>query len=345
MSSGTMCFLRIEGQVTGRVHKVVAHHLANLALAVQHHGVDSGVLNLPGGLQVDEIALLHQDFAGLGIHDVLRRLLVVNAGGDGQLLIILIAAHAHQVIALGVEEQRVEQIGGALQAGGLPGLLPLVDLDQALFPGLRVVALLNGGVQARVVPHGFHDLRVRPQAQGPQDHGDGKLPGPVDPDPQHVVAVRLVFQPGAPVRDNLGGIERLAGLVQGHVEIDAGRADQLADDDALRAVNNEGSMLGHQGEVAHKNVGFLDFTGFTVFQAYKNLQRSRVGQIPLAAARHGILRLIQAVVHKLQNEIPIIVSNGRNVAQDLAEIGIEKALIGVLLNLDQIRHLQHFVNA
>ena len=104
-------------------------------------------------------------------------------------------------------------------------------------------------------------------------------------------------------------------------------------------------MVGHEGKVAHKNVGFLDFTGLLVLQTNKNLQRRRVGDIPFTAAGDGILRFVQRIVHEFQDKVPIVVGNGRNVGQDLAEIGIEKALIGVLLHLDQVGHLKNFINA
>ena len=66
-------FLRVEGQVNGSVHKVVADHLADIAVAVQQHRVDTGVLDFTRNTQRDGIALFDHDLAGLGIDDILRR--------------------------------------------------------------------------------------------------------------------------------------------------------------------------------------------------------------------------------------------------------------------------------
>ena len=42
------------------------------------------------------------------------------------------------------------------------------------------------------------------------------------------------------------------------IEKDPGRAMHLADDHAFRAVDDEGTVLRHQGHVAHVDVLFLD---------------------------------------------------------------------------------------
>ena len=302
-------FLGVKGQVAGGVHEVVADHLADVAFAVHPHGVDAGVLNGAGGLQVDLLALFHHHFARGGVHHVLRGNLLVDPGGDGKLLIKLIAAHAHEVIALGIKEQGVEQVGGALQAGGFAGLLPLVDLDEAFLAALGVVTLLDGGHQPLILAHELNDLIVGAPAQGAENHRDGQFAGTVNTHPQHVVAVGFIFQPGTAVGDNLGGMQGLAGLVQHAVKIHARRADQLGNNDALGAIDNEGTGVGHQREIAHEHIGFLDFPRFAVFQPDEHLQRRRIGHVPLLAALHRILRLVQGVIHKFQHQIPVIVGN------------------------------------
>ena len=337
--------LRIEGQVSSGVNKVVADDLADLAFAVQHDGVHTGVLDFTGHIQGDGVALLDHDLSGLGIDDIFRRHMVMDTGGDGKLLIVLIAANPHQVITLGIKEEGIEEIGGAFEAGGFAGLLALVNLNEAFFSRLGVVTLLDGSHEALVLTHDIDDFGVCAVAQGAQNHGDGQFAGTVNTDPQHIVGVRLIFEPGTAVRDDLGRIELFASFIVSDVKIDAGRADQLADDHALGTVNDESAMVGHEGKVAHKNVGFLDFTGLLILQANKHLQRRRVSDVALTAACNGIFRLVQRIVHEFQHKIPIVVSNGRNIGQNFAQIGIEKALIGVLLYLNQVGHFENFINA
>jgi hypothetical protein len=46
--------------------------------------------------------------------------------------------------------------------------------------------------------------------------------------------------------------------------IDAGGTHQLADNDTLRSVDYEGSGLGHQRQIAHENLMFVDFICFLI---------------------------------------------------------------------------------
>src|SRR5437899_638266 len=77
-----------------------------------------------------------------------------------------------------------------------------------------------------------------------------------------------------------------ADAVLGGGEVHARRAHQLRHDDTLGAVDDEGALLGHHGEVAHEDLGLLDLTrvlaGLDV-QAGVDAQRGAVGHVPLAA--------------------------------------------------------------
>src|SRR5207237_7972019 len=84
----------------------------------------------------------------------------------------------------------------------------------------------------------------------------------VYPHRQHVLARALDLEPGATVGDELGGEEHPARRpVLATGEVDARGTDQLGDDHALRAVDDEGAFLGHDREVAHEDLGFLDLAG------------------------------------------------------------------------------------
>ena len=50
------------------------------------------------------------------------------------------------------------------------------------------------------------------------------------------------------------------------LEVDAGRADELRDDDTLGAVDDEGALVGHQREVAHEDRLALDLAGLVVHE-------------------------------------------------------------------------------
>ena len=135
-------------------------------------------------------------------------------------------------------------------------------------------------------------------------------------------------------------------LVDALTVVNARGADQLADDDALAAVDDERAVLRHQREVAHKDFAFLDLAGLVVGQADQHLERRGIGHIALAALRQRVLgRLVQRVIDELELQVAIKIINRRNVIEDLAEILLEKTLVRILLNLDQIGHLHNFFDA
>src|SRR5205085_3684088 len=85
-------------------------------------------------------------------------------------------------------------------------------------------------------------------------HGAGELPLPVDADAEEALRVDLELHPGAAVRDDLPD-QRVRALLR---EEDAGRAVELRDDDALRAVDDERAVLRHQGDLAEVDLLLLD---------------------------------------------------------------------------------------
>ena len=209
---------------------------------------------------------------------------------------------------------------------------------------MGVVAALEGGHQALVRAQKVHDLLIGAVAQRAQDQRDGQLARPVDAHPQNVVGIGFVLQPRAAVGDDRGGKQVLAGLVDLVFVVHAGGAHQLADDDAFRAVDDKGAVLGHEGEVAHEYVGFLDFAGLAVFQAHKHLQRGGVGHVAFLAAFHAVFGLVQRIVHKLQRKVLGVVHDRAYVVEHLAHVHFQKAAVGVFLHLDEIGHVQNLVD-
>ena len=79
--------------------------------------------------------------------------------------------------------------------------------------------------------------------------------------------------------------------------------DQLGNDSAFRAVDDEGAAVGHEGEVAHIDVLLHDhFAALLVEQTGADLQRGGIGGFAGLALFHAVLGLIvQAVIHKVQH--------------------------------------------
>ena len=122
--------LGIKGEVVFGVRKVVSDNLVHAVSYADIDGIDAGVLNGDRLLPADRVTGLRQHFAGGAVNDILSGDMVGNAGGDAQFFIVLIAAYAHQVIALGIKEQAVKQCARAFFRRRLARLLPAVDLKQ-----------------------------------------------------------------------------------------------------------------------------------------------------------------------------------------------------------------------
>src|SRR6185503_9307284 len=72
----------------------------------------------------------------------------------------------------------------------------------------------------------------------------------VDPDLERVLLVDVQLDPGAALRDDPAGVELALARLDVDREVDAGRAVELRDDHALRAVDDELAAAEHQGDLA-----------------------------------------------------------------------------------------------
>ena len=98
-------------------------------------------------------------------------------------------------------------------------------------------------------------------AERAQQHRRVHLAAAVDADVDDVLGVELEVEPRAAVGDDARGVEQLAarvGLALVVIEEDAGAAVELADDDALGAVDDERTGLGHQRDLAEVDLLLLD---------------------------------------------------------------------------------------
>ena len=123
---------------------------------------------------------------------------------------------------------------------------------------------------------------------------------------ENVVGVGLVFQPGAAVGDDLSEEGLFAGLFNGRVVIDPRGAHDLRDDDALRAVDDEGAVVGHDGEFAHGDVFFDRFARVLVEEADGDAQIAVGDNVIL----HGALTTYKGTSETVQNKAYIYSLNG-----------------------------------
>ena len=151
-------------------------------------------------------------------------------------------------------------------------------------------------VQLLDVVEGPDDLVGAAQAERAQEDRRQELPLAVDAHVEEVLRVVLELHPRAAVRNDLRDVQRLVF----RVEEGAGRAVQLADDDALGAVDDEGAVLRHQRDVAEVDLLLLDVAdgldarlGVLVphHEADRHLERHGVGHAALLALVDVVLQL------------------------------------------------------
>ncbi len=355
----------VEVDIAADIHHAVGEHAHVLAVDAQRHGEHARVGDPARVGAGEHLPGLVQQLAGEGIGHGRGQLEARDAREEGELLVELVAADVGDLIAAAVIEQTVEQSLGGLDRRGIAGTQLAVDLDQALLAAAGRV-LLERGDHALVLAEDLLQALVRRRADvgvahaaqpggraalvvgahGLEEPGDGELAVLVDADVEDVVGVGLILQPRAVIRDHGGGVDADHGLVGGLVEVDAGGADDLGDDDALRAVDDEGAARGHDREVAHEDLLLLHLAGLLVIEMHLDLERGGIGGVARLAFLLGVLGLlVHAVIDEAQHEIAGVVRHGVHIAEHLVQTCLQEPLVGALLDLQQIRHVLDLLDA
>ena len=252
---------------------------------------------------------------------------------QAQLLVGLVPADLGKVVALVLEEQVLQQGLRALAGGRLARAQLAVDVEQRLVLAGGVV-LLQGGDHRLGEPETLLDL-LRGPAERLEQHSDRLAALAVDPDTDGVALVHVELQPRAAAGDDLDRVDVLLGrLVDAVVEVDARRADELRDHDALGAVDDECALVGHHGEVAHEDRLALDLAGGVVGELRSDEQRSRVRHVLVLALLDGGLDLVEARVGEGQRHRAGEVFDRRDLGEDLLETADRVLVTGVEATLE-----------
>ena len=275
---------------------------------------------------------------------VARQLDAHPRGDAVELLVELVAADPAEVVAPEVEEQALDELAGVVAGGRIARPELLVDLDEGFLLGVGQV-LVEGARDVRMVgvrvDRGEQgaDLVVLLIADGAQQGGRGELALAIDLDPQLVLVVRLELEPGAPVRDDLGAEQHPArGGVLGLAVVDAGRADELADDDALGAVDDERALVGHGREVAHVDPLALDLAGLLDEELDVDVQRPAERQVLRPALELVVLGRPELVVEELElHHLAGEVLDRADLVEQLAQALVHEPGERIELQLDEVR--------
>src|SRR5450432_482818 len=255
-----------------RVHDLAQLVCGNFVVRFQQDVAGIDVDHVGGGECAFQIRGIDVDFGDLGFLDFLQHCRSDLAPGVGNLMTALVFNARCQL--------ETQQVGGAFNAS-------LQHPTQLL--------VLHADAVNRV--ERAQNVFVRAKAKRTQEDSAQKFTLAINADIQNVLLVVLKLNPRSAVGNNLA--QEISTVVRGFKE-HAGRAVQLADNDALGTVDNEGTILGHQRNVAKEN--FLLFNianalvaGFRVLivdgKANGYFQRRRIGHAALFALSYVIFQL------------------------------------------------------
>ena len=338
---------RLLDQLARRPQATVAEVLVLVELgadrvAVQLRGVGGVVLRVLGHAEVRR----QRDQPPHEREDVLGRQHPRVVGHvDAEPLVQLVAADLRQVVALGIEEQRPQQVACVVERRRLARPLLLEDLDQRLFLARRRV-LLERVLDVHRAVEEREDLLVRARVeleaggrilerQRPQERRDRELALPVDARVDDALLVDLELEPRSARRHQVRDEHLLRGVLRLH-QVGAGRTDELRHDDALGAVDDERPPLGHHREVAHEDPLLADLAGLGVDEAHRHRQRRLVGHAVLTALVDRVRRVAELVVAELDGQRSGVVLDRRDVVDRLAQALVQEPLERCLLDVDQV---------
>ena len=298
-----------------------------VALVVENNDVNALLLNAVGKLFCNHFPFVGENFARK-VAD--NRFFCAEAGdsaGDAELFIIFVSAHAGKVITVGVKEQAVEVRLRGLKCRRFARTKTFINFDKRLF-GVDCSILFEGCLDSFVIAEKIEDFLVGAQAQSTDKCRNVDFAVFVDADIKQIVLIGFIFEPGAAVRNDRGGIQLFTGLVMRHTIIDARRTDQLGDNHALRTVNDERTAVSHQREVAHVHFVFFDFARFLIQQPSGDAQRRRIGNITFLALFYCVFRgVIHSVTDEAQHKVAGIVRNVGDIAEHFFQALVEKPLV------------------
>ncbi len=276
----------------------------------------------------DELSLVGDYFSGKRISNGSGQIVSGYTRTDTQLLIIFVTSETCKIVTLCVEEKTVEVILSAFHRRWFARAELFINFKESFLTVLCGILLEDSLVEPFVRTEKLLYLNVRSAAEGTDKGGKRDLPVFVYADICNVVGIHFVFKPRAPVGDNGSLEEILACLILFKSVVNAGGTNELRNDNALRAVDNESSAVGHKREIAHEYFVFLNDACFLVPERSLYSQWSGVGNVPLLALRNGIFRcVVDRVIHKVQHQIAVIVGNSRNIAENLFKSFIQKPLV------------------
>ena len=164
--------------------------------------------------------------------------------------------------------------------------------------------------------------------------------------PHDVVRVEHHLDPVAAVRDDAHGQERLAVGVHLLLGRDARRTVQLGDDHALRAVDDERAVRGHDRHVAEEDLLLAHV--LAVLQTERGLERTHIALAVRQRLEIALLLGIQPIADEVEFVATVVAGDREDLLEDRlqtlvltllgSDVALQEVLIGLHLDVNQVRH-------
>ena len=197
------------------------------------------------------------------------------------------------------------------------------------------------------------DFFVRAVAEGAEESGREKFPAAfaaIEINVEQVAGVELHLDPRTAVRNDPEAVEDFAVEMDARFESDPGRAMQLGNDDALRAVDHERSLRRHERNLAHVN--FLLLGPLLLAKLESDVQRRAESLAFALRLERAQFRLADFVMAEIERRLFVVALDRENFLENRLQAGhfplrsghvfLQKIHVGIELNLDQVRWLNAF---
>ena len=237
----------------------------------------------------------------------LRKRRIIVFGIEAELLVDLVAADLRKAIALRVEEQAIEQRARRVDRGRLARTETTIEFDERLLFSSSRVAIERTDDHLGIAEQ-LDDLFTRLRdAERTKQQRCWLLALAVDTNGKHIALVRLELEPRATRGDDLSVINSLVGgFIALGGEIHTGATNQLRNDNALGTVDDEGAARGHEREITHEHVLFLDLARFAIDETNLGEEWSLIGNVTSLALVYAILRLSKFMATEFNAHILVV---------------------------------------
>ena len=337
-------FFAVEVYIVMDINHAVGDNFNFFIANFQESSVDTCALDLFCFCAGDDLAFVSHQFTGTGVDDRLRQNMANQTAADAQFFIVFVAANAGQIISSCIEEEHIDMALCAVNCWRFTRTEFTVNFQQTFF-GVVGAVFFQSSQHLGIAAEEVQNLCIAGETQCTDKGSYRQFSVFVDTNVEHIVGIGFILQPCATVRNNSGRVQCFTCFVAAHCVVNARRTNQLRYDNTFCTINDEGTAIGHQWEIAHEDILFFYFAGFLIEEAGTYTQRCGVSSVALFAFFDAVLWFIfETIIDKVKHQIALIVGNRRNIFEYFLNSFFQEPFVRVFLNFDEVWHLQNFID-